>query len=117
MSEKLVIIDGAVDTAVIAEYEATRREAVRRGIVLGGAVIAATAGPTLLRVGTEFAQSDGDAILKAAVGLEQTAVVAYDAAVGSGLLDARSSPSRSCSATTSRSMWTASARHSTRSAA
>ena len=93
MSEKLVIIDGAVDTAVIAEYEATRREAVRRGIVLGGAVIAATAIPTLLRVRTAFAQSDGDAaILEAAVGLEQTAVVAYDAAVGSGLLDATVKP-------------------------
>ncbi|MET0763176.1 MAG: ferritin-like domain-containing protein [Thermoleophilaceae bacterium] len=93
MSEKLVIIDGAVDTAVIAEYEATRRDAVRRGIVLGGAVIAATAIPTLLRVRTAFAQSDGDAaILEAAVGLEHTAVVAYDAAVGSGLLDATVKP-------------------------
>ena len=44
--------------------------------------------PSLLRVRNAFAQAEGDAaILEAAVGLEQTAVVAYDTAVKSGLLE------------------------------
>ena len=93
MDDRLLIRDGDVDTAVIAEYEATRREAVRRGIALGGVVIAATSIPMLLGIRNAFAQADGDAaILEAAIGLEQTAVVAYSAAVDSGLLDAKVKP-------------------------
>jgi rubrerythrin len=88
MDDKLIIRDGNVDTGVIAEYERTRRDALRRGIVLGGGVIAATSVPTLLGIRTAFAQADGDAaVLESAIGLEQTAVVAYDAAAKSGLLD------------------------------
>ena len=88
MSDRIVIRDGDVDTAVIAEYEATRRDAMRRGIALGGAVLAATSIRMLLGVRNAFAQSEGDAaILEAAIELEQTAVVAYDTAAGSGLLD------------------------------
>ena len=88
---RIVIRDGDVDTAVIAEYEATRRDAMRRGIAVGGTLLAATSIPLLLRVRNAFAQSEGDGdagILTAAIGLEQTAVVAYDTAAASGLLDA-----------------------------
>lgn len=88
MKDQLVIRDGDVETAVIAEYEATRRDALRRGIAVGGAVLAATSIPLLLGVRNAFAQSEDDAtILAAAIGLEQTAVVAYDTAADSGLLD------------------------------
>ena len=88
MRDRLVIRDGDVDTAVIAEYEATRRDAMRRGIAVGGTLLAATSIPLLLGVRKAFAQSEDDAtILTAAIGLEQTAVVAYDTAAGSGLLD------------------------------
>jgi len=88
MSEKrLTIRDGDVDTTVIADFEATRRDAVRRGLILGGGVIAASSVPLLLRVRNAFAQSEGDAgILEAAIGLEQTAVVAYETAAKSGKL-------------------------------
>lgn len=88
MKDQLVIRDGDVETAVIAEYEATRRDALRRGIAMGGAVLAATSIPLLLGVRNAFAQSEDDAtVLAAAIGLEQTAVVAYDTAARSGLLD------------------------------
>jgi len=51
------------------------------------AVVAATSIPALLSVRTAFAQTTGDgAILQAAIGLEQTAVLAYDTAASSGLL-------------------------------
>jgi rubrerythrin len=90
VTDRITIRDGEADTAVIAEYEATRRDAVRRGIVVGGAVLAATSIPVLLRVRTAFAQAEGDAgILHSAIGIEQTAVVAYDAMAKSGLLDPR----------------------------
>jgi rubrerythrin len=84
MSEdRLIITDGECDTAQIAEYEATRRDAVRRGLLAGGAIVAASSIPLLLNVRNAFGQASGDAaILEAAVGLEQTAVVAYDTAAG-----------------------------------
>jgi len=85
----LTIVDGECDTAAVSDYEATRREAVQRGIISGGAIVAASTIPILIWVGKAFAQSDGDgAVLESAVGLEQTAVVAYDTAIGSGLLEA-----------------------------
>jgi rubrerythrin len=88
MPDCLVIDDGEADTAVIAAYEASRRDLVRRGIALGGVTLAAASVPALLRVRNAFAQSDADAaIVKGAIGLEQTAVVAYRAAVNSGKLD------------------------------
>lgn len=71
-----------------AGHEATRRDAVRRGIAAGGALLAAASVPLLARARSAFAQADGDAeILKAAIALEQTAAVAYGALVGSGVLD------------------------------
>ena len=89
MSEdRLTIIDGDCDTAAVAEYEETRREAVRRGLVGGGAIVAASTIPILLRVGKAFARAEGDAaILEGAIGLELTAVVAYETAHRSKLLD------------------------------
>lgn len=68
--------------------EVTRRAAVRRGVAFGGAVLAAVTIPSLVKVRDALAQADGDAqILEVAIGIEQTAVAVYDAAVGSGLLD------------------------------
>jgi rubrerythrin len=56
-------------------------------VVLGGAVVAAGAIPFLLGVRNAFAQAQGDAeILRAAVELEQSAVLAYTAAAESGKL-------------------------------
>ena len=86
---RLVVVDGDVDTALVAEWENTRRETIPRGLVVGGvSVIAATSIPLLLRVSNAFAQAEGDAgIIEGAVGLEQVAVFAYQAAVDSGALD------------------------------
>lgn len=86
---RLYVLDGDVDTAVVAEWEASRRETIRRGLVVGGiSVISATAIPLLLRVRNAFAQSEGDAaILESATGLEQIAVFSYQAAIDSGALD------------------------------
>lgn len=87
MSDRLVVHDADVDTATIAEYEATRRDAVRRGLAFGGAALAASSIPLLLGVRNAFAKADGDAaILEKAVGLEQTAVFTYTAAVATGKL-------------------------------
>lgn len=86
--DRLVVLDGDVDTAVVAEYEASRRDALRKGIGVGGAVLAAATIPGLLRVRNAFAQTpSGDvAIITSAVHLEQVAVLAYDTAVKSGVL-------------------------------
>jgi len=87
MNDRLIIRDGDVDTALVAEYEATRRDAVKKGIALGGGVLAAAAIPTLLMVRNAMAQAGSDEdIVAGAVGLEQTAVVAYATAAKSGLL-------------------------------
>ena len=87
MSNRIFIADGEVDTAVIAEYERSRRELVQRGIALGGAAVAASAIPFFLRVRKSFAQANDDsAVLEAAVGLEQQAVFAYTTAAESGRL-------------------------------
>ena len=90
MNDGLIIRDGEADTAVIAEYEATRRDALRHGIAVGGIVIGATAIPTLLRIRNAFAQGGGDAkVLASAIRLEQTAVVAYDTVAKSGLIQGK----------------------------
>jgi len=86
-ADRLVIVDGDCDTAEIADYEATRRDAMRRGLIAGGAVLAAGTVPMLLRVSNAFAQSDGDVgIIEGAVAIEQEAVAAYDFAFKSGVL-------------------------------
>jgi rubrerythrin len=87
-SDRLIIEDGDADTAAIAAYEATRRDAVRRGLAAGGAVIGAALVPVLLSVRDVFAaapQNDAG-ILSSAIRLENTAVAAYAAAVNSGVL-------------------------------
>jgi rubrerythrin len=88
MSDRLRITDGDADTAQVALYDRTRREALQRGLIAGGGVLCASAVPALLRVGRAFAAAEGDdAVLRAAVGLEQTAVVAYGAALAGGELN------------------------------
>ncbi len=85
--DRLVVRDGDVDTATIADFERDRRELVRRGVALGGGLVLATSIPLLLKVRHAFAQADGDAaIIESAVGLEQIAVFAYTAALDSGVL-------------------------------
>lgn len=92
MRDRIAIPGGETPAAAIAGHEATRRDAMRRGIALGGTLLAATSIPLLLGVRSAFAQADGDAsILEAALRLEQTAVVAYDTALSRGLLDAATS--------------------------
>jgi rubrerythrin len=87
-SDRLIIEDGDADTAAIAAYEGTRRDAVRRGLAAGGAVLGAALVPALLSVREAFAagaQNDAG-ILASAIRLENTAVAAYAAAVQSGVL-------------------------------
>ena len=87
MSDRVHIADGDVDTTLVAEYERSRRELVRRGIAIGGVAVAASAIPFFLRIRNAFAQAEGDAaVLEAAIGLEQQAVFAYTAAADSGKL-------------------------------
>ena len=77
-ADRLVIRDGDVDTVVIAGYERSRREVVRRGMVAAGTVLAASTIPLLVRVRDAFAQADDDAaILRAAIELEQALAEAY----------------------------------------
>ena len=87
-SDRLIIEDGDADTAAIAAYEATRRDAVRRGLAAAGAVLGAALVPALLSAREAFAagaQNDAG-ILASAIRLENTAVAAYAAAVNSGVL-------------------------------
>jgi rubrerythrin len=86
---RILIADGEADSAQIAEFERDRRQLIRRGLGLGGAVIAASSIPLLLSVRNAFAaDSADDDILKSAIKLEQVAVLAYDRAIDSGLLSA-----------------------------
>ena len=68
----------------------SRREATRRGLVAGGALVAVAAVSPLLPVRAALARAGEDrAVLEAAIGLEQTAMVAYDTASEGRLLDRR----------------------------
>jgi rubrerythrin len=85
--DRIPIIDGDVDTAVIADFERDRRELLRRGFTLGGAAIAASSIPVLWSVRNAFAAgSDDTTILMSAITLEHVAVIAYDTAIASRLL-------------------------------
>ena len=79
--------DGDADTAAIVAFERDRRDLVRRGIAVGGAVVAASSIPLLWSVRNAFAAggSDGD-ILASAITLERIAVLAYGVALDSTLL-------------------------------
>ncbi len=86
----VTIVDGDADTAQIAAFERDRRALLRRGIAAGGAVVAASSIPFLLSVRNAFAKQEGDlGILEQAITLERVAVLAYDRAIGSGLLSPR----------------------------
>ncbi len=84
---RIRVIDGPVDTAEIAAFERDRRELIRRGIGIGGAVVAASSIPLLWSVRNAFAAggTDGD-ILMSAIKLERIAVLAYGVAIDSKLL-------------------------------
>jgi rubrerythrin len=85
--DRIRIVDGAADTAEVAAFERDRRELIRSGLGLGGAVIAASSIPLLLSVRNAFAASSGDAdILAKAITLERVAVLAYGVAIDSNLL-------------------------------
>ena len=85
----IVIADGHADTAQIAEFERDRRDLLKRGFALGAVAIAASSVPVLLAVRNAFAQAGDDgAILQSAINLERIAVIAYGAAIDSGLLSA-----------------------------
>ena len=76
---------------------ATGATLVRRGIVIGGAVVAASSLPLLVGAQRVRRRPDGDAaILASAIRLERIAVAAYAAAIDSGLPDAavRGAPRR-----------------------
>jgi Ferritin-like domain len=84
---RIVIADGNADSAQVAAFERDRRELIRRGLGLGGAVVAASAVPLLLAVRDAFAESDTDgAILEHAITVERVAVLAYDRILAGGLL-------------------------------
>jgi len=85
--ERILIADGAADTAQIAAFERDRRELIRRGIAVCGAVVAASSVPLLWSVRTAFAANSGDAeILEKAIHLEEIAVLAYEGLIASGVL-------------------------------
>jgi hypothetical protein len=80
---QIVIADGDADSAQVAAFERDRRELIRRGLGLGGAVVAASAVPLLLAVRNAFADSDTDGtILERTITLERVAVLAYDTILG-----------------------------------
>jgi rubrerythrin len=84
---RIVIADGNADSAQVAAFERDRRELIRRGLGLGGAVVAASAVPLLLAVRNAFAESDTDGtILERAITLERVAVLAYDTILDGDLL-------------------------------
>jgi hypothetical protein len=90
---RIVIADGNADSAQVAAFERDRRELIRRGLGLGGAVVAASAVPLLLAVRNAFAGSDTDGtILERAITIERVAVLAYDTILGGDLLADRLVP-------------------------
>ncbi len=86
----IAIADGDADTAQVAAFERDRRALLRRGLGLGGAVVAASSIPVLLAVRDAFAAGDDDTTLLAkAIRLEHVSVLAYDTILARGLLSGR----------------------------
>jgi hypothetical protein len=87
----LIIRDDAeVPTDVVGEYEATRAELLRRGLVAGGLAVGASAVPAFLGVARALAQGGEDApLLRGALEIEHTAALAYEGAARSGRLEPR----------------------------
>jgi rubrerythrin len=85
----------------VIEQQATRREALHRGLILGGAALAASLAPSALGAARAFGQADtstaaGDAgILEGTIGIEQTAAVAYETIAKQGLLGPATSTAES----------------------
>lgn len=89
MTPRIPITDVAADPAAAAALGRDRRDLLRRGFALGGAALAASSIPLLLAARDASAQATGDAaILQKLITLEQVGVVAWDAAIGGGLLSA-----------------------------
>ena len=87
MGPRITIADGDADTAQIVAFERDRRALIRRGIGIGGAVVAASSIPLLWSVRTAFAAGGPDAdLLAKAITLERIAVLAYGQAIDSKLL-------------------------------
>lgn len=81
------IADGDADTPLVAAFERDRRDLIRRGIGIGGVVVAASSIPLLWSVRNAFAAGGPDAeILLSAVKLERIAVLVYTVAIDSKLL-------------------------------
>jgi len=91
MADSLIAIaDGPADTAQIAAFERDRRALLRRGLGIGGAVVAASSIPLLLAVRDAFAATETDAtLLQKAITLERVSVLAYDTILGGGLLSGK----------------------------
>lgn len=86
----IIIVDGEADSAQVAAFERDRRELIRRGLALGGALVAASSVPLLLSVRNAFAAGEADkTILAAAIRLERIAVLAYEKVIAGGLLSPR----------------------------
>lgn len=88
MTDRLTIRDdGDIPTSEVAAFQASRREAIGRGLVLAGGVLSVSSVPILLSVRNAFAAASGDAsVLESAIGLEQVAVFSYQAAYRSRVL-------------------------------
>ena len=81
------MIDPTPSDGPAIEADTTRREAMRRGLLAGGAIATVATVPLLLKAQTAFAQAEDDtAILEAAAKAEIEAVVVYETMVKSGLL-------------------------------
>lgn len=88
MTRELVVAGGRAGTAPVAAFERDRRELIRRGVGVGGAVVAASAIPLLLAVRDAFADGGDDtAILQRAIRLERLTALAYDTLLDGGLLN------------------------------
>jgi hypothetical protein len=85
---RIVVADGDADTGQIAAFERDRRALLRRGLMLGGAAVAASSVPLLLAIRNAFAAGDetDGTLLQKAITLERTLVLAYDRVIADGFL-------------------------------
>ena len=87
MSDPTPNLEPTQRTASGLTPDTPRREALRRGLTVGGAFAAAAAVPLLWKTRSAFAQAESDAeIIEAAAEAEIQAVVAYETMARSGLL-------------------------------
>lgn len=83
--EPIAIADGDADSAQIARFERDRRQLIRRGLGIGGAVVAASSIPLLLSVRDAFAFGDADrSVLADAIRVERIAALSYDTLLAQG---------------------------------